>query len=276
MPKGMIPFSFDDQQFADLYDELPLWSASFGQLFLEHVPLKPEMTVLDVGCGTGFPLLELAGRLGDSAQVVGLDIWLTALNRAQQKRDLFQRHNVSLVNYQGTGFPFANNTFDMVTSNLGVNNFENPDFALQECHRVTKTGGYLALTTNLKGHMAEFYTIFRDVLGDFGNLDYLEKLNQQEAHRGTIQTIGNLLERNGYQIATSQTRDYVMRYANGTALLQHPFIRFAFLPTWMNILQSDDQAIVFDELEKQLNYHAQKQGELKLTIPMLYLLGVAE
>ncbi len=276
MPKDIIPFNFDDQLFANLYDELPLWSAPFGQLLLEHVPLNPEMTVLDVGCGTGFPLLELAGRLGDSAQVVGLDIWLTALNRARQKRDLFQRHNVSLVNYQATGFPFIDDAFDMVTSNLGVNNFENPDFALQECHRVTKTGGYLALTTNLKGHMAEFYTIFRDVLDDFGNPDYLEKLNQQETHRGTIHTVRDLLKENGYQIETSHTRDYVMRYANGTALLQHPFIRFAFLPAWMNLIQPDDRAIVFEKLEKQLNHHAQKQGDLKLTIPMLYLLGVAE
>jgi arsenite methyltransferase len=42
------------------YDELPLWSATFGLLLFRHVPMQLGMKVLDVGCGTGFPLLELA------------------------------------------------------------------------------------------------------------------------------------------------------------------------------------------------------------------------
>ena len=46
------------------YDELPLWCAMAGLFLLEHLPLPRGATVLDVGCGTGFPLLELAQRLG--------------------------------------------------------------------------------------------------------------------------------------------------------------------------------------------------------------------
>jgi hypothetical protein len=36
-------------EFGDLYDELPLWSAPFGLMLLEHVGLRPGMTILDVG-----------------------------------------------------------------------------------------------------------------------------------------------------------------------------------------------------------------------------------
>ncbi len=43
---------------------LAAWSAPFGLRLLDVVPLDPAATVLDVGCGTGFPLLELAHRLG--------------------------------------------------------------------------------------------------------------------------------------------------------------------------------------------------------------------
>jgi 2-polyprenyl-3-methyl-5-hydroxy-6-metoxy-1,4-benzoquinol methylase len=45
-------------EFGDLYDELPLWSARFGLMLLEHVPLRPGMTILDVGAGTGFMTIE--------------------------------------------------------------------------------------------------------------------------------------------------------------------------------------------------------------------------
>lgn len=49
--------------FGDYYDELPLWSAPFGLMLLERVPIKPALTILDIGAGTGFLALELAQRL---------------------------------------------------------------------------------------------------------------------------------------------------------------------------------------------------------------------
>jgi len=75
----------DDPEFAAAIDDLPLWSAPFGLRLLETVPLDPEATVLDVGCGTGFPLLELAHRLGPRARLFGLDPWAAALARARAK-----------------------------------------------------------------------------------------------------------------------------------------------------------------------------------------------
>ena len=55
------------------YDEVPLWSAMAGLLLFEQLPLAPKARALDVGFGTGFPLFELAQRLGPSSAVVGLD-----------------------------------------------------------------------------------------------------------------------------------------------------------------------------------------------------------
>ena len=50
--------------FGELYDELPLWSAPFGLLLLEQVVMRPGLTILDVGAGTGFLTIELAQRFG--------------------------------------------------------------------------------------------------------------------------------------------------------------------------------------------------------------------
>ena len=63
---GFLEFNADlsAPEIIATYDELPLWSAMFGLLLLEHVPLENVHLALDVGCGTGFPLIELAERLG--------------------------------------------------------------------------------------------------------------------------------------------------------------------------------------------------------------------
>lgn len=57
-----LSYTFKDSEtFVNTFDEAPLWSASFGQLLLKHLNLKPNITVVDIGSGAGFPLLELAG-----------------------------------------------------------------------------------------------------------------------------------------------------------------------------------------------------------------------
>ena len=55
---------FNHPDFAEFYDELPLWSAPFAQRLLERAPLARGSTILDVGCGTGFLAIELAQRCG--------------------------------------------------------------------------------------------------------------------------------------------------------------------------------------------------------------------
>lgn len=274
MTHYVIDFDFDSLSFGDLYDELPLWSAAFGQFLLEHLPLHKGMSLLDIGCGTGFPLLELAGRLGNSSHIVGLDIWFSALRRAGRKRDFFERDNVSIIHYDGGTFPFADASFDCLVSNLGVNNFDNPEGAMNECYRLTKSGGRLALTTNLIGHMREFYAIFHDVLIDFNNPNYIQALAEQEAHRGTVETHSALIENSGYQIDQVVEHSFNMRYADGSALFQHPFIRFGFLPSWVNLIDLPDRPAIFEHLEARLNAHAQAQGDLRLTIPMVYISAI--
>jgi ubiquinone/menaquinone biosynthesis C-methylase UbiE len=158
----------DDPEFAAAIDDLPLWSAPFGLRLLEAVPLDPEATVLDVGCGTGFPLLELAHRLGPRARLFGLDPWAAALARARAKCRAQALANVLLVRGVAERLPLRDGVVDLVVSNNGLNNVQDLGKALHECARVTRPGGRLAFTMNLPETMQAFYDALEETLTSRG------------------------------------------------------------------------------------------------------------
>ena len=114
-----LSFSFsDDRNFIETFDELPLWSASFGLFLLRHIPVRPRMTVIDIGSGAGFPLTELAGRLGSSCAIFGVDVWQNANRRAKQKIKNYGYVNAEVIEANAVQLPFDDNFADLIVSNL--------------------------------------------------------------------------------------------------------------------------------------------------------------
>lgn len=257
------------------YDELPLWSAMFGLLLLENVPLNRATAVLDVGCGTGFPLIELAERLGPRSRVHGIDAWQGALGRAADKIASRRVSNVELHEGTATRMPFPDGSFDLIVSNLGVNNFADRAGALRECRRVAATGAVLGLTTNLQGHMQEFYAVFEDVLRDVGDEGDLARLREHVAQRASVASLRELLRSAGFTVNRVVERQGYMRFADGTALLNHHFVKLGFLDGWKGIVPTRQRA-AFRMLLDKLNENVELHGELRLTVPMAYVEAKAD
>lgn len=257
---------FGDPGVVAAYDELPLWSAPFGMLLLERVPMRSGMTVLDVGCGTGFPLLELAQRLGPSSTVHGIDPWRPAMERARQKMRQYGVSNVHLVEGDAAALPFEDGRFDLVVSNLGINNFADPDTVLRECLRIAKPGARLVTTSNWRGHMDEFYRVFADVLRELAP-DALPALQAHVDHRATPEGLSQRLERAGWRVETVTNREFRMRFSGGGALLSHYFIRLGFAPGWREVVPAERRGAVRARLVAALDDVAEREGELALTVP---------
>ena len=256
---------------ASVLDEVSLWSSRFGALLFKHLPLRPHLNILDLACGTGFPLFELAQIFGTSCHVTGIDIWTEAIERARVKQNLYQLANVAILEADAERLPCGEREFDLIVCHLGINNFADPPAVLAECRRVAKSHAVLVLTTNPAGHMREFYAVFREVLLELGLPQYLERLQRQEEHRGTRESLSGQLQSAGFQVVKVEEEQFQLRYLDAGALFHHFLTQIGFLDGWRQVVDPQDEERVFALLEARLNQSAKAGGELRMTVPMLYL-----
>jgi ubiquinone/menaquinone biosynthesis C-methylase UbiE len=264
---------YHDTEIASAFDELSFWSSRFGHLLFRHLEIRGDVKVLDLGFGTGFPLFELAHTFGRTSHITGLDMWKEGIERARLKQRVHKLPNVQIVEGDGAKQPFEDETFDLIVSNLGINNFSAPAQVLAECFRVARPLAQIVLTTNVVGHYREFYDFYRGVLREIGLEQRLEGLAEQEAHRGTKETVCALVEAAGFRVAKVIEDKFEMRFLDGSAMFHHSLVRFGFLDGWRSVIDPEDEEKVFVLLEKRLNEAAHVHGELRMSVPMLYVEG---
>lgn len=259
--------NYTTPEFGDFYDELPLWSAPFGLMLLKHVKLRRDMTILDVGSGTGFLTIELAQRCGSDATVIAVDPWAAAMSRLTRKVERLGLKNIRTVEQDAATIDLPEASVDLIVSNLGINNFENSEAVVRTCFRIAKPGASLYLTTNLVGHMSEFYEAYRSVLVELGCSDRLGALDEHIRHRATVDSVRTLLERAGFAFVAAVTDSFQERFVDGSSLLRHYFIRLGFVAGWKSVAREGAVQPTFEALEHHLNSIAAERGELALTVP---------
>lgn len=111
------------------------------QAIVEAAHLQPGMRVLDIACGTGEPAISLAALLADDGEVVGVDISPAPLKIAEERATQRGLRNVTFQQADAHGLPFPDNSFDCITSRLGIMFFADLPRALSEMRRVLKPEG---------------------------------------------------------------------------------------------------------------------------------------
>ena len=271
----MKPFrsdEFNEGENAGLLDDIPFWSAAFGLKLLENVKYIPGITALDIGSGTGFPLLELAARLGDESHVYGIEPWNQMNARTRAKIKGYGITNVTLIESEAESLPFGDRSADLIVSNNGINNVQNREQVIAECSRVLKPGGQFILTMNLEKSMFEFYTVLEKVLEE---KQLKKEIELMQAHikskRPPLDETIKALKDNDFTIKALEHDQFNYRFATGTALLNHYFIRLAFMSAWVKFLPQDQIQSIFDETENRLNEQAGLTGGINRSIPFILI-----
>ena len=209
-------YNLSDKNLIASLDEVPLWSAPFGLKLLQYIDYKTNIKALDIGSGTGFPLLEIAMRLGINSKVYGIDPWSEALDRIRFKAVQYGLENIELIDGKAENMPFDNNTFDLITSNNGINNVQDLNKVLDECYRVANMNAQLLFTVNLKRTMKEFYETLRSVLHRMGKEDEIRQINKHiyEKRKPLIE-LSEKIQDAGFIITQMMKDDFKYRFSNG-------------------------------------------------------------
>jgi ubiquinone/menaquinone biosynthesis C-methylase UbiE len=261
-------YDLNDKEAVSVIDELPLWSAPFGLKLLEKIKYRKNITALDIGSGLGFPLLEVAMRLGHTCKLYGIDPWEAAVERIKTKIGIYGITNVDIITGVAEKIPLLDNSVDLIFSNNGLNNVNDIKSVLVECRRISKIGAQLVFTYNTERTMIEFYSIMEEVLRE---RNLLNEIGLMKKHiykkRKPVEEFIQLLNESGYVINEISHDEFAYRFIDGTAMFNHFLIKLAFVDSWKEFVPEEKQNDVFAELVERLNRLAQSKGFLKLTIP---------
>lgn len=167
-----------------------------GKHLMPWLPKKTDLTVLDLGSGTGFFTDLLAGNY---QRVIGLDISKDMLHFAKSKRD----DDILWIEGDAHKIPLANESVDLIYSNLVIQWFNPLDVAINEMLRILKPGGLIIFTTLIDGTLHELKSSWKQVDNDQHVIDFKPE-----------EELNTLFNTNKSKLLEQKCQDIVLEYQN--------------------------------------------------------------
>ena len=129
-------------KWAKSYDSQGLFQNRLRQAQSNVVSLldiKENINFLDIGCGTGYAIGEIAKLIDWKGEFYGVDLSSIMIKKA--KSNFGDKHNFHFIKANAESIPLNDNFFDIIICTNSFHHYLNPDKALKEIHRLLKEGG---------------------------------------------------------------------------------------------------------------------------------------
>lgn len=167
-----------------------------GKHLIPWLPKRSDITVLDLGSGTGF----FTDLLASSYQhVIGLDLSKCMLRFAQESRN----QAITWLEADVHKIPLQDESVDLIYSNLVIQWCDPLDIAITEMLRVLKPDGLILFTTLVDGTLHELKSSWKKVDSDQHVIDFTA---ESELNKLFNTDASNILEH--------RCQDIVLEYQN--------------------------------------------------------------
>ncbi|HEV8049852.1 MAG TPA: methyltransferase domain-containing protein [Thermoplasmata archaeon] len=107
---------------------------------------RPGERILDLGTGPGEPAITIAGEVGPSGHVTGVDLSENMVSIAQRVAEARGLGNVDFRAMDCGDLQFPDETYDAAVSSFGFQIFTDPEAAARGAYRVIRRGGRIAVS----------------------------------------------------------------------------------------------------------------------------------
>jgi ubiquinone/menaquinone biosynthesis C-methylase UbiE len=126
----------------EVADLLDLQLSPLGLAAMEALAPQPGQTIVDIGCGAGQTVQQLASRVGPLGRVIGVDIAPRVLEVARSRTVALGQ--VQLIQADAAALALPDEMADGVYSRFGIMALDDPVAAFTNFRRITRRLGRLA------------------------------------------------------------------------------------------------------------------------------------
>jgi ubiquinone/menaquinone biosynthesis C-methylase UbiE len=213
-------------------------------MLLRNLAVPERGQVLDVSCGTGWPTIEILRRMTDGSRLIAIDASSAMLDVARRKvSDLGPLGKKGVFFRTESAVPklsFADDVYDLVVCNLGLDEMPSLDAALHDFTRVTKRGGEVRCTLPLYGTFQEFHDLYREVLIKHDKHEALERLEKHVERYPTIDRLEHAM-RVAHLDGKVEIEEFTLLFKSSREFFFAPVIEYGPLAEWKEIAGSGQE-----------------------------------
>ena len=151
---------------------------------LSLLNIQPGVHFLDIGCGTGWAVGQTAKLVDGKGLFYGVDLSPKMIGKA--KNNFSGRDNFHFMEANSESIPLDDDFFDIIICTNSFHHYLHPDKALQEMHRLLKSGGKLYILDPLAD---SWFVKFWDILAKLREPEHVKMYSTKE-FQGLFQHAG--------------------------------------------------------------------------------------
>jgi ubiquinone/menaquinone biosynthesis C-methylase UbiE len=228
------------EKLARIYDDeiAPVWGTRFGKMLLRNLAVPQKGQVLDISCGTGYPTIEILRRMTEGSRLIAIDASSAMLDVARRKvADLGPLGKKGVFFRTESAVPklsFADDVYDLVVCNLGLDEMPSLETALRDFARVAKIGGEVRCTLPLAGTFQEFHDLYREVLMKHDKHEALDRLERHIARYPTIEHVERCMKTASLS-GDVHLEEFSLLFKSSREFFFAPVIEYGPLQDWKDI-----------------------------------------